>query len=156
MVEKYTDILARGWDEIPEPKTLPANTSWRLKGRNAAWVPPKGDVSGRVVFFYFPTEPMDDVTDAQLQALGKGYDFSNNDITKTFWIERTKDWDAVRKHLTKHGIALHDRASGGIQRSLKDFRGAEIVAVLDVRNYTTSDGEEREENIPTSFVPVEG
>lgn len=151
MSEDYAEIANRSWDEIPEVQTLPVG-SWLLKARNAVYMPAKGDASPRILFFYTAKEPMDDVDDVALNQLGDDYDYADNDIVSTFWVERNKDWDAVRSHLAKHGI---DASGKTVPETLKAFKGTEVIAVLGTKTYTTGAGELKEENTASSFAAVE-
>ena len=147
----YDDLLNRSWDEIPEPQPLPTG-HYVLKGRNANYVPPKGDSSGKVLFFYSPQEPMTDVDRDALDALGDNYDIRNNDVVATFWVDRPKDWDAVRQHLKLHGVD----PSGTIKETLGSFKGSEVVAYLGSREFTRKDGSTGVDNPPSEFTRIEG
>jgi hypothetical protein len=152
MTEKYEDILNRSWDEIPVPKLLPVG-SWLLRGRNVALFPPKEEgQSMRVAFFYEAKEPMDDVSEKELAELGDDYAYSENDIVKQFFINRNKDWDAVRKHLALHGI---DGAGKTQADTFKEFKGAEVISYLTTRTFTDASGNTKVDNDPTSFAKVE-
>lgn len=154
MADNYEALLNRGWDEIPQPKTLPVG-SWLLKARNAAYI--AGDVdqgkSPRVVFFYTPKEPMNDVDSAELSALGNDYDLASNQITKTFFIESNRNWDDVRNFLNLHGVETKGKTQ---IESLKAFKGTEIVSYLGVKTFTDKQtGNVRVDNEPKSFAKVE-
>lgn len=150
MSDAHSDILNKSWADIPQPKVLPVGT-WLLQGRNASFIPKKEDstLSARVLFFYRAKEPMDDVNQDELAALGDNYDFDNNDIVKQFWVDRPKDWDAVRRHLELHGVEI----SGSIQDTLKRFKNTEVLAYLNTKTFT-SNGESKVDNDPTSFAAV--
>lgn len=151
MTEKYEDILNMNWDNIPEPKLLPVG-SWLLRGRNVAVFQPKEEgQSIRVAFFYEAKEPMEDVNQTELEALGADYSYSENDIVKQFFINRNKDWDNVRKHLALHGVDVNGQS---IAASFKAFKGAEVVAFLTTKTFTGGDGQTRTENDPTGFAQV--
>lgn len=155
MTEKYEDTLNRSWDDIPEPQMLPPG-SWLLRGNNVAVFPPKEEgQKTRVVFFYEAKEPMEDVQQEDLDALGD-YAYSENDIVKQFWINKNKDWDAVRKHLDLHGISTknEDGTTKSQLETFKEFKGAEIVSFLTVETYTGADGMAHTQNVPTSFARV--
>ena len=151
MAEKYSELLARQWDDIPEPQILPEGT-WLLKGRNVAFFPAKEeDKSDRVAFFYEAKEPMDDVDAGELTKLGENYDFANNDIVKQFFINREKDWASVRAFLAKHGID----SKGKTQAETFDaFKGTEVYAYLGTKSYTDSTGTAKVDNDPSNFTPV--
>lgn len=148
----YEDILNQSWGDVPEPKTLP-NGSWRLKGKSAQFRAPKGQVPATAMFIYQAVEPMDDVDEDALRALGENYDYATKPIFFTIWLETGADFDAVRKHLAKHGVDVSTNA--GIKESLKAFRGKEIVALLDKRTFVNAAGEEKDENTASQFTPVE-
>lgn len=135
MSNDYDDILNRSWDEIPEDKLTP-NGSWVLKVRNAAFIEPKEEgKSARVVFFYTPKEPLDDVDAVALQELeAEGYDLSQNQITAQFYVEGNRDWNTIRGHMDKH-IGGKNGDAKNIRESLKLIKGAEVVAYVDVRSY---------------------
>lgn len=152
MAEKYEDLLNRSWDDIPEPKLLPAG-SWLLRGKNVAMFPPSEEGKpARLAFFYNAKEPMDDVSQAELDALGEDYSFAENDIVKQFFINRNKDWDAVRKHLALHGI---DTAGKSQADTFKAFGGTEVIAYLGTRTYTNGQGQTVIDNDASSFAAVQ-
>lgn len=152
MTEKYSDILQRTWSEIPEPKLLPQG-SWLLRGKNVAIFPPKEEGKpARVAFFYEAVEPMDDVSQTDLEALGTDYAFSENDIVKQFFINRNKDWDQVRKHLVLHGVDVAPSRSQA--ETFKDFTGTEIVSYLGTKTFTDGSGNTKTDNDPQSFAVV--
>lgn len=153
MTENYSDIMKQQWADIPEPQLLPVG-SWRLRLRNASFVPAKEEgQNSKFLFFYVPQEPMDDVDETALAALGEGYDIAENDVVHTIWVERKRDFDKVRKHLAKHGIEVSDDES--IESTLTRARNAEVIAYVNQRSFQTKNGETVNENTPTQFVPVE-
>lgn len=149
-VESYDDILDRTWDEMPEAKILP-DGDWLLKGRNAAFVGPKGDTNAKVLFFYIPEQAMEDVDPEALAALGDDYELSDNQIVFTIWIESNRDWQSVRRHLEKHGVD----PSLTIREQFKKFKGTEAVATLGFRSFQTSTGDTVQENTASNFRSVE-
>lgn len=149
--ETFETILDRQWDEIPETQTLPTG-SWRLKGRNATYQPAKGDGNPSILFVYSAQEPLDDVDEEALSALGDNYSYDQNRIFYRAWLETSADVDNVRKLLLKHGVALEGKT---VKESLKGFRGSQVIANLGVRTYQNSAGEPVEENNPTNFAAVE-
>lgn len=149
--EKYEDILNRSWDDIPEPKLLPEG-SWLLRGKNVAFFPPQEEgKSARVAFFYEAVEPMDDVKQESLDALGEDYAYSENDIVKQFFINRNRDWDAVRKHLALHGVDTQGKSQAD---SFKAFKGTEVIAWLGTKTFTTQAGETKTDNDPSNFATL--
>lgn len=150
--EKYTDILNRSWDDIPVPKLLPVG-SWLLRGNNVAMFPPKEDGQAiRIAFFYQAKEPMDDVSTEELTALGEDYSYSENDLVKQFFINRSKDWDAVRKHLDLHGVSTEGKSQAD---TFKEFKGTEVIAYVGTKTFQNAAGETRTDNDPTAFTRVE-
>lgn len=147
----YAAILERSWDDIPPPKLLPVG-SWLLKGKNVAMFPPKEDGAAiRIAFFYEAREPMDDVSEAELQALGEDYSYAENDVVKQFFINRNKDWDSVRKHLELHGI----ETKGQSQKETFDaFKGSEVVAYLSTKTFVNGAGQQITDNDPSNFAAV--
>lgn len=145
----YESILDRSWDELPESKILPVGF-WRLRGMNAVFQKPRSENQNpSILFVYSATEPSDDVDADALEELGEGYDWTQNRVYARFWIETAKDWDAVRKHLIKHGCDLTGR---NVRDTLKnDFKGREIMSYLDVRSYEDSVGETVWDNDPKQF-----
>lgn len=158
-VADYGDILDTVWDDIPEDKLLPTG-SWLLKGRNAAYVAPseKSDgsvINGKVLFFYTPKSPQEGVDAGELEDLGPEYDVTENQVTYTIWVEFNRDWDKVRKHLALHGVTVEGQP---IKKSLKDFKGTEVVAHVDVGTFDRkSNGliEKVTQNVATDFRAVE-
>jgi hypothetical protein len=150
MSSDYADIMNRSRTELPKPKILPVGT-WGLIGRNAAWIAPKDEtVNGRVLFFYRAEEPFDDVSTAELEALGADYDFSINDLVHTVWIENDADWEKkVYPHLEKHEGW---QQGGTVQEDLKNFRNTRITSFLSERVVTSKvTGESHVENSLSNF-----
>lgn len=149
----YADILQQSWDNIPEAKALPIGT-YLLKARNATFQPPKADDKKPVVLFvYQPKEAMDDVSTADLEALGDNYDISDNRVFVRFFIETNADWDRVRKHIVKHGVEVKGKS---IEEGLKAVQGSEVLAYLDQSTFTDKNtGEVRTQNDAKEFAPLE-
>lgn len=151
MNENYADILNRSWDSIPTPKLLPTG-SYLLKGKNVAMFPPKeAGQAIRVAFFYEPREAMDDVSEAELSALGEDYALSENDIVKQFFINRNKDWDAVRRHLALHGIDTEGKTQ---KETFDAFKNTEVIAYVGTKTFVNGSGQQVTDNEPTSFAAV--
>lgn len=152
MTEKYADLLNRQWDDLPEVAPfLPVGT-WRLKGSNISYTPADEDEdkSARVVFFYEAVDPMDDVNEGELEALGEDYDYSNNDVAKQFYINREKDWLSVRKHLELHGL---DTKGMSMPDSFALFNKTKptVMAWLGTKTFTNRSGETVTQNDPSQF-----
>lgn len=155
MTDTYTDIMKVAWGEIPEPKLLPVG-SWLLQLRNVTFLEPREEgQKGRVLFFYTPRAPMEDVSEDDLAALGQDYDFGENQVTYTIWIESSRDWKRVREHIAKHGTEVDPALS--IEENFKAVSKArpEIIGYLDQRSYQTNAGEQKTDNNITAFQAVE-
>jgi hypothetical protein len=156
MTENFADILNQSWDDLPEPAPYLPNGTWLLKGRNIAYFdadPDKEDSSARVVMFFEPVEPMDDVDQEKLDELGPNYDFANNDVVKQVYINRAKDWVDVRKILELAHVPTEGRTQAD---TFKDFRNAKVLAYLNVRTFKNKrTGETVMQNDPTNFAEVE-
>lgn len=130
----YEDILAGGWEGVPEPKLLP-NGSWLLALRNGSFIPKDEDnekSKARVILFYIAETPMADVDDDKLKELGD-YDFENTDLVQTFYIERAVDWARVKRHLALHqGVQFLDSIQETLKKGLK---GAKVVGYLSDQTY---------------------
>lgn len=158
--DDYESIGDTSWDDIPVVKTLPKGP-WLLQGKNAKRMKGReGDdehsaSSPYVLFFYKVVEPLVEVDDAELAALGDDYDLQNNDLTFRIYIESKVDYRKVLAHLAKHGVApAMDEATGkleGIDATLKKFRGAKVIGVLGQRTFTDKAGELRTDNTISAF-----
>lgn len=152
MSETYESILDKQWDDIQKPEVLPVG-SWLLQGRNAVHQPAKSaDGNERILFVYSVKEPMDDVDEDALEALGADYDYTENRVFASFWLETGRDLDAVRTHLRKHGV---DTEGKTIKESLGAFKGTQVVSYLDHKTYDNAAGETVQDNNPTSFAALD-
>lgn len=148
----YADILNQQWDEIPEVAVLPSG-SYRLRARKASYQPAKSaDGNPSFMFVYTVKEPMSDVSDDELAALGENYDVGANRIFTRIWVESNADMDNVRKHLAKHGV---DAKGKTLQETLKEFEGKEVIAFLNQRTFTNNAGEQVLTNEASQFAPTE-
>lgn len=155
MADKYGDLLKRSWDDLPQPAPYLPEGTWLLKGRNVAYFPAdeENDKSERVVLFFEPLEPMDDVKQEELDALGPNYDYANNDVTKQFYINRAKDWVEVRKILNLMGIETEGQTQ---EDSFKAFKGAKVLAYLSIKTFQNKrTGERVITNDPVNFAEAE-
>lgn len=150
--DNYSEILDRSWDDIPEPSLLPEG-SWLLRGKNATYIPKKDTLNARVLFFYVPKEPMSDVDQEALDALGDDFDYAegSDDIVKTFWIEKNAQWKDVKDHLALHGVEVKGRSQ---QETLKAFKGTEVVSFLVQKTVNTKNGPKTVMD-PSTFAKVE-
>lgn len=139
MSEDYDDILNKSFDDLQDDKVLPTG-DWILRLRNGAFVPPREQgKSGKVLFFYRVVEPGDDIDPSDLDALGDNYDYTENEVVFTVWVEGSKDWKDVRNHLRKHKGVDFDGTILDVVK--KGARGAEVLARLDEETYENSFGE---------------
>lgn len=145
----YASILTKSYAELPKPKLLPTG-SWLLKGRNASYIEPKEDKNGKVLFFYKASEAMDDVSEAELEALGADYDIQMNDLVHTIYIESDADWEKkVIPFLKRHDGWVPGE---NLVEGLKNFRNCGIVAYVGEKSFTDNSGEFRTENNVSNFV----
>jgi hypothetical protein len=147
----YQDILNRSWGEMPESKNLPVGF-WLLRAQNAVFKPGGENMNDRVLFFYTAVEPSDDVDEDAIAELGPDYDYTENDIVHTFWVEKARDWRNVEDHLALHGI---DDKELTVAASLKAVKGTSVMGYLDVRTFEDRAGNMRTENNITAFKEVE-
>ena len=149
----YADILNESWDNIQEVVVLPIG-SWLLRTRNASLQPPKTEGGNpSVLFVYEPKEPMQDVDQEALDALGADYNYSENRVFFRVWLETGADKDRLRQHIMRHGVDLTGMSIG---ESLKAVKGTEVVAYLSQKQITNKgSGETRVENDPQNFVEAE-
>lgn len=150
--EDYDDILNRSFDDLQDDK--PLEGKWRLRVRNAAYVPPKSeDGSPTVLFFYNPIEPLDKTAEECMSELGDDYDPSENDVVARFWVDNNKSWKAVRNHLRKHeGVDWDGTIKDVIQKGVK---GAEVDAELEPDTFEDQFGEMRDETRAAGFAKPE-
>lgn len=156
--DSYEAIAETSWDDIPEPKILPKGT-WKLKGKNAKRMD-GGEGTDYVLFFYKANEPMSDVGDEDLDALGKDYDFNINDLSYRIYTETLADYKMkVLPFLAKHGVTPNvDESTGkaeGIDLTLKRFKGSEVLSVLGKRTFKNKMGDLVTDNTLTAFASVE-
>jgi hypothetical protein len=156
----YESIGDTSWDDIPVVKTLPKGP-WLLQGKNAKRMKGReGDdeheaSSPYVLFFYKAVEPLADVDDDELAALGEDYDTANNDLSFRIYIESKVDYRKVLTHLAKHGIVPEkDEATGkmeSIDATLKRFRKSKVIGTLGQRTFKDKTGELRTDNTISAF-----
>lgn len=161
--EDYESIGDTSWDDIPEAKVLP-NGPWTLEGKNAKFMKGREADEGHeasspyVLFFYKAVEPLVEVDDAELEALGEDYDIQINDLTFRIYIESKADFRKVLTHLAKHGVEPGtDEETGkkeGINATLKKFRKSRVIGVLDKRTFKDRQGDLRTDNTIKAFYTV--
>jgi hypothetical protein len=143
--EDLGNILDRSWDDMPEVVLLPTG-SYKLVVRNIAYMPPReAGQNGKVVAFFIPKEALSDVDTSNLP---ENYDVTENEVTKTFWIERNKDWQPVRDLLKALGVDTESGAS--MKDTFKEARKKEIIGSVDVRSFQ-SRGETVTQNVVNDF-----
>lgn len=162
--EDYETIGDMSWDDVPEPKTLPKGP-WMLQGKNAKRMPGResdGATAGSspyVLFFYKAVEPLVEVDDTELEALGSNYDVNINDLTFRIYIETKADYRKVESHLAKHGVVAGvDAATGkkeSIDATLKRFKSSKVIGVLGQRTFTDRSGDLRVDNTLSAFFPAD-
>lgn len=147
----YSDIANLSWDNIQEPKVLPVG-SYLLRLSNAVFQPAKdADKSPVVMFVHTPKEAMSDVDADEIDALGDGYDISENKLFTRIFIEDGSSWAKVRAILGKHGVEV----TGDVGESLKKAKGAEVIGYLNQQRFKRKDGTTGESNNVTEFAPVD-
>lgn len=150
--EDLGNILDRTWDDFPEEQTLPDGT-WTLTGRNAAYMPPREEgQNGKVVFFFIPKDPAGDVDEDALAALGADYDFTENEVTTTIWIERNRDWGQVKAILVALGVDVEGKS---LKEQFKQVRGKDVMAYVTTRSYNRADGSTVVQNVANQFQATE-
>ena len=159
--EDYETIGDMSWDDVPDPKVLPKGP-WVLAGKNAKRMPGragedgKSDSSPYVLFFYKAVEPLVEVDDDELAALGDEYDVQINDLTFRIYIETKADYRKVEAHLAKHGIVAGVSEETGkkesIDATLKRFKNSRVIGVLGQRTFKDRTGDLRTDNTIGSFV----
>lgn len=153
-VNDYGDIIDMAWDDLPEDKLLPTGT-WLLGGRNAAYVKGQQGKNSKVLFFYVAKEPNKGIDPTEYELFIEDYDMNESQVVYTIWIEFNRDWRKVQRHLAIHGIT---DTTMSLKKSLKAFRGTEVMAHVEPRTYdVTRNGvvESVTENSATNFSPVE-
>lgn len=150
----YEDILNSTVENLPKTQDTP-NGSWLLRLKNATLVKPKTEgKSPRVLFFYNPKEPMDDVDAEGLEAgQAAGYDFSQNDVVAQFFAAKPKDWEAIVRHLELHGIQTAGTGKS-LQQLLKDAGGEEVYGFVTTQSYVNEAGQEIRSDVASQFTPV--
>lgn len=158
--DDYESIGDTSWDDIPEVKPLPKGP-WMLQGKNAKRMKGRDADDGReasspyVLFFYKAVEPLAEVDDAELAALGDDYDVKTNDLSYRIYIETKADYRKVLSHLAKHGIVPQTNEETGkmesIDATLKRFAKSDVIGVLDQRTFTDKSGDLRTDNTIKAF-----
>lgn len=150
----YTDLLSRSWDEMPDPVLLPVGR-WEFECKGVSHKEGQGDNSPNFMFVYVPKRPTDDVDEEVLEALaesqGGELDYSGNRIFKRMYYSDGNELRRVRDHMLKHqGFRM---PAGSIQDHIDNpkvlsaaLNGTTVLAYMEQRAYTTTEGEAREVN----------
>lgn len=150
----YADIANLTWDALPEGKLLPIG-SWRLKGKAMKLMEAKEEGKNPfILYIYKATEPMDDVDEASLAELGEDYDYGLKPVFVRQFIEDASSWKQVKDRLALHNVVPQEGES--IPDTMKRFRGSEVIAYLDQREYTNNAGILVQENVASNFTNPEG
>lgn len=130
-------------------ETIPSGT-WKLRVRNTAFKERTETVSAKALIFYIPAEPLDDVDPEALEAAGADYDFTNNQIVFTKYVENLRDVKALIQLMQLHGV---DTDGLNPKEALKKMRDHEVLASVGTRSYEGSFGTVTE-NTATNFAKV--
>jgi hypothetical protein len=129
--------------------TIPSGT-WKLRVRNAAFKDKTETQSAKALVFYIPAEPLDDVDPEALEAAGADYDFTNNQIVFTKYVENLRDVKGLIQFIQLHGV---DTEGLSPKEALKKLRDHEVVASVGTRSYEGSFGTVNE-NTASNFAKV--
>lgn len=145
-------LMETDWDNLPEiMDTIPTGT-WKLRVRNAAYKDASADQSAKVLIFYVPAQPMDDVDPEALEAAGADYDFTNNQIVFTKYVENLRDLKAVMLIVQKHGV---DLSGLNPKQAIKKLRSKEVIASVGTRSYENRFKQQVTENTVANFATVD-
>src|SRR5882724_7879461 len=123
----YTD-----WENMPEVlDTIPTGT-WKLRAKNGAYKDATETQSAKFLIFYIPSEPLSDVDPEALSAVGADYDFTNNQIVFTRYVENLRDVKQVMSLIALHGVDLDGLTP---KQAIKKIAGKDIVASVGTRSY---------------------
>ncbi|HEY6018912.1 MAG TPA: hypothetical protein VIY48_03185 [Candidatus Paceibacterota bacterium] len=142
-------LMETDYANLPEViDTIPSGT-WKLAARNAAWKDKTETQSAKALVFYIPSEPLSDVDPETLSQLGD-YDFTNNQIVFTKYVENLRDIKALMQFIALHGVDLEGLSP---KAALKKLRGKEIIASVGSRSYQGQFGTVNE-NTVSNFAKV--
>jgi hypothetical protein len=129
--------------------TIPSGT-WRLRVRNTAFKEKTETASAKALVFYIPAEPLDDVDPEALAAAGTDYDYTNNQVVFTKYVENLRDVRSLIQFIGLHGV---DTDGLTPKEALKKMRDHEVVASVGTRSYQGSFGTVNE-NTASNFAKV--
>lgn len=144
-------LMDTNYENLPEVmETIPTGT-WKLRGRNGAYKEKTEEQSAKVLFFLVPSEPLSDVDPEALEAAGADYDFTNNQIVFTKYVENLRDVKQVLQIVKAFGVDLEGLSP---REAVKKIRGKDIIASVGTRSYRGRMGQVTE-NTVSNFASVE-
>lgn len=144
-------LMDTNYDNLPEVmETIPTGT-WKLRARNAAYKEANGDQNAKVLIFMIPSEPLSDVDPEALEAAGDSYDFTNNQIVWTKYVENLRDLKQVLQVVKAFGVELDGLSP---REAIKKVKNHDIIASVGTRSYKGRNGQTTE-NTVSSFASVE-
>lgn len=162
MTTNYEKLMKAGWDNVPEPKSLPVG-HWTVELNGMYFNEAKKEgQSPRISFRHTAVAPQGDVNKAELKKLGDGYDLALNDEIYNgpqFYWGSARDQRKVIDHLNLYdvkvdsSIPLLAQADDGSYMINKEFmasmRGAKIAGKLDLEVY-----QNKQRNNISDFISV--
>lgn len=145
-------LMDMDYENLPEVMdTIPTGT-WKLRARNAAYKEASGDQNAKVLIFLIPAEPLSDVDPEALEAAGADYDFTNNQIVYTQYVENLRDLKKVLTIVKTFGVDLDGLSP---REAIKKVRGKEVIASIGTRSYKSKRFGDVTENTVSGFASVE-
>lgn len=153
-MSEFDDILSTSFDDLPPEVATPKGT-WRLKCRGVGFVPAKEEgQSPKILLTHTPVEPMDNVSESELQACAEaGVDPKDNEITTSLFMSKPKDWHRLKRIMEAHGVEVSDYSNK--RKAIEALKGRDVLANVSRRTYT-SGGEERSEDAASGWATVDG
>lgn len=125
-------LMDTDWENMPEVlDTIPTGT-WKLRAKNGAYKDATENQSAKFLIFYIPAKPLDDVDPEALAAVGADYDFTNNQIVFTRYVENLRDVKGVMSLIALHGVDLEGLTP---KQAIKKVAGKEVIASVGTRSY---------------------
>lgn len=144
------NLMDTAYENLPDVlETIPGGT-WRLRNRNAAFKEATEKENSKFLFFYIPVAPSEDVDPEALAAAGDDYDYTNNQIVVTHYVETLRDLKKVMAFIALHGIDLEGLTA---KQAAKKVKGKEIMANIGSRSYEGQFGTVNS-NTANAFAPV--
>jgi len=136
--QDFEEMLNKTFDDLQDDK--PLEGEFLLAARNAVYMAPRSeDGSAKVLVFYNPVEPMDDIATELVETFEEDYDFTENEVVHTVWLDKNRDWKGLKTFIAKHEGADMDGTIIDVIK--KGLRGAQVVAELYPEEYENSFGE---------------